>query len=733
MADVEKTTTKTTVRAAWIGCVALVAALVAPTAASAAGAPASAPASTQSVASSAAAVAELEAPDFASESFADPWDYSNVEDQNTDEARAANVRVGDGRLRLDVVGGDWFTPVATIAGSLAFGRDGAAVPVDPARYQRLSVKMDQPTNGGVAAVVWFTCREQTTACMGGTHFPTRAGDVVYDVDLAASSTIGGRVPWKAGKIVSLRVVPITSAGVTTRTAVSVDWLRLYAPGSAHGAWPPGTWNGFSVAPLPRPVVDSPAPSEGRDLASVLNGRPWDFTSAANAAGVQLLNARLGGYDSRGMTATNSGPIQNDPEVLLPAGGFSGSQFHHLSYSYSYDGPFSLVDAPGGGKMARLIWTAAGGADYQVSDDLVTYAGANARPTEIDLSARDPLDAQSGTPRLGWTGRTIQHLRFDPNEDPAAATWHLKYLHLREDPRATGSTTVRFHDAAWQPGTTAEVRVGQGAPGSPYETVARDVPVTDGVNSVRFDLGQRPAGSYRVEVRLRHADGSGALAFSRTAVTMTPVPVSNPEGSLDAVSRVPGGVRASGWTRDADTQAPLEVHAYDRTTGAFLGKTTAGLPRPDVQRAKPGAPLGTGYDVTFPLTAATSGRHEVCTYGINVGGGSNALLGCSVVTIDPRPTGSFDAATRSGDGVVVSGWTLDPDTAAPTGVHVYVSGRLAARLTADQARPDVARAWPLYGPSRGFSATVAAPRGSVVCTYAIDTDGRENTTLGCYTV
>lgn len=731
MADVKKTTT-THARAiaAWIGSIVLVCALIAPSTASAAEAPLQAR-TVAGISGSAAAVAtELEAPDFASETFADPWDYSNVEDQNTDEARASNVRIGDGRLRLDVVGGDWFTPVATIAGSLAFGRDGAAAPVDPTRYQRLSIKMEQPTSGGVAAVVWFTCREQTTACMGGVHFATRPGDVVYDVDLTASSTIGGRVPWRAGKIVSVRIVPITSSAVTSRTAVSVDWLRVYASGSAHGAWPPGTWDGFSVAPLPRPVVDSPAPSEGLDLATSRIGRWWDFRDAANAQGVQVVNARGGGFDSRGLNGTNAPPVQNDPEVLLPVSGFSGSQFHHLSYSLTYDGPFSLVDAPGGGKLARLIWVASEASNYQISDDLVAYSGANAAPVEIDLARADLLDPQSGQPRLGWAGRTIDHLRFDPNEDPGANTWHLKYLHLREDPRAVGRTTVKFHDAAWVPGTTAEVKIGQGAPGTPYETVARDVPVVQGANSVPFDLGARSPGSYRVEVVLRHPDGAAALAFSRTNITMTSAPVSNPEGSLDRVTRIPGGVQVTGWARDADTSTPLQVHAYDRTTGTFLGSASAGGARPDVQRARPGAPLGTGFDVSFPARAVPTGVHDICVYGINVGGGTNALVGCGSVTLDGRAVGVVDEVTRVGQDVRLRGWTLDPDTAASTSVHVYVSGRLASKIPAADTRSDIARVWPGWGSQHGFSGTVLAPPGAVVCVYGIDSNGPDNTTLGC---
>ena len=68
---------------------------------------------------------------------------------------------------------------------------------------------------------------------------------------------------------------------------------------------------------------------------------------------------------------------------------------------------------------------------------------------------------------------------------------------------------------------------------------------------------------------------------------------------------------------------------------------------------------------------------------------------------------------------VGGWAIDPDTADPIDVHVYVdsSGRA---ITADGSRPDVAAAFPGYGANHGFAATFPiAPGTHQVCIYAID--------------
>jgi len=679
-------------------------------------------------AAAAAVPVEVEAPDFASEVHSDPWDYANAEDQNTDAARVQSISLSGGGLTMGVRGGDWFTPVSSVAGAIPYGRDGSAASVDTGRYQRLSFRMDQPSSG-TGAIVWFTCPEQAESCGGGITFPLRPGDQVYDLDLTAPSVVAAKVPWSSARVVNLRVIPSVTQSLTRTMSVSVDWLRLYAPTSSHGRLPPGQYVDVTVTPRPRPVVDSPDVDEGRDLAAAQRGASWDFTRSSGVSGIRFLNARVGSYSSAGTAATNSGPTVNDPQVVLPVAPFSADAYHHLSFELDYDGPFSLADAPGGGKLARLIWIARGAGNFQEGDDVVTWSGANSRRVEIDLSQGDPLDPTSSAPRLGWSGQTMEFLRFDPNEDPGAASWQLRSFHLRADPAAQGSTTVRFHDDAWVPGTLADVKVGTGVPGSGYETIAAKVPVQQGANAVTFDLGARPAGSYRVEVVLSHPEGGRAKAFSRTPISMAPRPGAVPQGALDEVRRVPGGVEVAGWARDADTTSPIDVHLYDDLSGAFLGPVTASVPRPDV-RAATGAQLSTGFrTVVRPM----AGPRRICAYGINVQGGQNALLGCrSIVVDDGLPRGALDSVTRIPGGLRATGWALDPDSAGPASVHVYAGARGAA-VTADRERRDVARAYPGYGPGHGFAADMARTSGTYsVCAYAIDTGGAGAPSVGCRT-
>ncbi|AMM20443.1 hypothetical protein AX769_10145 [Frondihabitans sp. PAMC 28766] len=431
------------------------------------------------------------------------------------------------------------------------------------------------------------------------------------------------------------------------------------------------------------------------------------------------------YSSVGMTATNGGAHPNDPQVHLPISAFNGSTYHYLSFDLTYDGPFSLSASKGGGKLARLIWNVKGTSTAQQSNDIVTYSGANAKTISTDLASGNPLDEDSGSPRAGWAKQLITSLRFDPNEDPGANTWHLKDIHLRAQPSAKGSTTVVYHDAAWVSGTTADIAVSNGGA---YSTIASGVDVKQGSNSAVFTLGSRPAGSYRIRVILHHPNGTVAQALSNTSITMATAPRDtshDPSGRVENIVRVPGGVSEKGWVRDPDTASPVTVRFYDGAN--YLTETAASLPRADVKKAYPSAPLDTGFS---KVIAVADGKHNVCTYGINVGAGANTGFGCHAVNLLATPYGRLDSVSRSGTSAKLVGWAIDPDTASPISVRFYVNGKYVGATPANVTRTDVAKVYPGYGTAHGYSATVKAAAGSTVCSYGIDSAGKTNSLLGC---
>jgi hypothetical protein len=183
---------------------------------------------------------------------------------------------------------------------------------------------------------------------------------------------------------------------------------------------------------------------------------------------------------------------------------------------------------------------------------------------------------------------------------------------------------------------------------------------------------------------------------------------------------------TGWAIDPDAAGPIDVDLY--VNGVMAGRVHASAARPDVGGAYP--PWGDrhGFDVSLGSTGGL-----VCAYAINVGpGGGNPLLGCRNV-IGSNPIGSLDIVSSQNGAIRVAGWTLDGDADGPIAVDFYLNGGMLARLTAAGNRPDVAAAYPAWGPLHGYDVSIPTPRGTV-CVYAINVGpGTSNPLLGCRSV
>ena len=206
---------------------------------------------------------------------------------------------------------------------------------------------------------------------------------------------------------------------------------------------------------------------------------------------------------------------------------------------------------------------------------------------------------------------------------------------------------------------------------------------------------------------------------------------SPMGGVDEITAGKGTVSVSGWAFDPDTKDPISVHVY---VGGVGTPVLANLVRPDLAPVLPVHGTAHGFQATV---TAPSGYQSVCVYGINVKTGSNTLLiPCQQRFVSPAvdpgtaPIGRIDGITVAGDQVTVSGWALDQDTPSSIGVHVYV-GAAGSPFSADQARGDIAAAFPGYGPAHGFTVQrTVPPGGAQVCVYAINDGKGNNTTLGC---
>lgn len=208
---------------------------------------------------------------------------------------------------------------------------------------------------------------------------------------------------------------------------------------------------------------------------------------------------------------------------------------------------------------------------------------------------------------------------------------------------------------------------------------------------------------------------------------------SPVGNLEGVSATAGGVTVGGWALDPDTRDSVDVHVYVGSTGTAL---RADANRPDIAAAYPLYGAAHGFGATLP---AAPGTYDVCAYAINTGFGSNVLLGCRNVTVTApsdqgrAPFGVYEGLSADGQTLTVSGWTIDPDTAAPIRVRVDAGGVITT-ITADNVRADVGAAYPSFGSQHGFVAKIQVPVGETrVCVTALNNGRGGDTSLGCKTI
>lgn len=176
-----------------------------------------------------------------------------------------------------------------------------------------------------------------------------------------------------------------------------------------------------------------------------------------------------------------------------------------------------------------------------------------------------------------------------------------------DPDSTAATAVHVYVAGAGTATVADaVRADVGAAYPNY-----------GANhGFRVQRALPPDGGEVCVYAINDGTGPNTLFTCRTVHPNQ----SDPFGSLDGVSLGNGRVDVSGWAIDPDTDAALAVHIYVDGVGRAL---TADGVRRDVATAYPGKGANHGFSASIPVSRAST----VCAYAINVGPGSNTLLGC----------------------------------------------------------------------------------------------------------
>ncbi|HUR14158.1 MAG TPA: hypothetical protein VM097_06660, partial [Mycobacteriales bacterium] len=502
-----------------------------------------------------------ESPDYATTTFADPWDYSNREDLITDKgptAKLTSPSSSGGRLTFKITGAGYVSPVwGGYPGSLYLDRDGSKATnrVAASAYTHLSLRAyaSQATS---SALVWFTCPGLSSSCQGAMPASLKAGWNTYDFLLANNPAFGKPKEW-AGAIHGLRYA---MNGSSSGTTVVFDWMRLYRPGVSGNVttggtsvlvddgvttWsapcvkgtscsvdlsmlPPGTyrfadpasstsWSSpVQVAARARPVVLNPSEAGCGDWAkSARSGNRWDFNQTTDVKA----RSNATGSTANGIAyGTNAKPVMNDPMLHLALGSkvIDGRKWRRITFTMGYDGAFNLADVSGGGTMARVMWRRAeSGTSWLQTNDIVTYSGN--RTYTIDLGAAGVNEPNAAYRYPITSSAKVTALRIDPNEDRGARRWRLYDVRLAYTCFVArgGTFPISFKDNAFTAGSTASVYVVPSAtPRTSGGTLVGTINQASGTNTVswRVPAGQA-VGTYWVYVTTSNGTSTTTRAAS----------------------------------------------------------------------------------------------------------------------------------------------------------------------------------------------------------------------------
>jgi uncharacterized protein YkwD len=301
-------------------------------------------------------------------------------------------------------------------------------------------------------------------------------------------------------------------------------------------------------------------------------------------------------------------------------------------------------------------------------------------------------------------------------------------------KVTGPGQVSVSGWALDPdtGSSIPVHVYVGSSGVPVTAdgsrpdVARVYPAYGDRHGFSATVSGVAAGVYPVCSYAINTGIGGTTLLGCTTVGLGGSPI----GSVDAVKVTgPGQVSVSGWALDPDTGSSIPVHVYVGSSGVPV---TADGSRPDVGKVYSG--FGDNHGFSATVSGVAAGAYPVCSYAINTGAGGTRLLGCTTVGLGGSPLGWLESATVAGTSVVLTGWALDPDSAASIPIHVYVDG-VGTAYSSGTSRPDVGRTYPGFGDAHGFTLTQPLSPGThQVCVFAIDVAGAgTNRLMSCVSV
>ncbi len=657
-------------------------------------------------------------PDFATDAWADPWDFNNREDVAVDPMQFdgfSNFHVGGGvaggtitTSRVGASNGSNFSLLQRpYYGIVNPGRTGGTSPINSAAYTKLAFKMTSSRSDQYPRVYWFHNQLGSPAGDGsGWRFVDSAtaapsGSHIFVVDLTQANQ---GTPWTSGAVQGLALYPNSSA---TGYDVSVDWVRLTtADGNGSSKVLPIAWSGGSGAAT---IQVRDAAGAVFTVASGLAGTSYNWNYGVLPPGSYTLTVTRGGVAS----TARSFRINTPPtlQVLDP-------------------------DASGGDDFATTVlgnpWDMQDAADVEANGTIVDHV--------ISRSFSGGLyNGVSDSAIVGYAGSV-------PMGDPQ--------MYLLSNSTAANThdviDTSRYHrltfslqvDHGFDLGAGSVARVFWGAAtggGAPYTnlSVTKDIITWPGMNTYSIDLatlsgaaggGLEPGSATPwTAAKVRHLridpfELAGQIPFHFGAVKLA---------ADDETKNGSFTIRFSGADADGDAATVALYYDTDRNSANGLTPIASGVPLANRQYVwnAGSVPQGTYYI----YAVASDGRNTTAQYStgpVHVSGFVGAASQ-PVLSIDTPGNG----ATGGGQ-FTVAGWAIDLGAAGGTGIDAIdayadpgtAQETLLGHAKLGTARADVAAAYGAQFSNSGYSIAVGSLSGGrhTIAVYAHSTVSNGNT-------
>jgi hypothetical protein len=482
--------------------------------------------------------------DYATDTFGDPWDFSNDNDvlpiNGVGAFAATGVSVGDGVLTVATRDAAEIRLVmnwSQTSSVLPWGRDGWAHPIDADRYTQTTFRIRSDAKMNMS-IRWFNEAGQE----GVIPFTVEAGDwqtIHFDLADHANYPFPTVAATWAGRVVRFELFRAPVTGNPT-VNVQLDWVRLHRADAPREP----------VTDVAVPQVITPGEATGADYATVERGNAWDFHGLDDVDATRDVTSLS--IDGNGdLTGVTTG---NDPSIGLPlAPTLNTDRYHHLSIDVCYGGGFSLEDVVGGGMVGRMTWTPHGTTTVISTQDFVIFPGCHT--INIDLATNPPgaVNDESTIQPTGWRGVRIDSLRFELAEDRGPRAFTLRNISLTDDSAFSSTYPITFRDAANTSGARADVFATTTRGGFDGVRIANGLSVGPGINTFNWNGtdesgAQLPNSTYWIYVVI-HAKGGSGVGYStgpariERAVPSTPsyfIPVT-PARLLDTRNGVGGNL------------------------------------------------------------------------------------------------------------------------------------------------------------------------------------------------